>query len=151
MDSDFGTQFDPMLFDEIDQPPPVHILYPRPTMHTFGSGRGGAYYPRNSDSYGSSASSSCSRCYCTCHAFTTSTSKSRKYQNDRYNDKHNDDGGERNVRCRSKQFLGSNFHETFLAVVFIVITWQCLNVSSMKLEQFLRMRSKLKSKTILIT
>uniref|UniRef100_A0A0A1WSN7 Genome polyprotein n=1 Tax=Zeugodacus cucurbitae TaxID=28588 RepID=A0A0A1WSN7_ZEUCU len=25
------ARFDPSLFDEFDQPPPVHILYPRPT------------------------------------------------------------------------------------------------------------------------
>lgn len=30
MDSDFGNRFDPSLFDDIEEPPPVHILYPRP-------------------------------------------------------------------------------------------------------------------------
>lgn len=34
-DSDFGNRFDPTAFDEVDQPPPVHILYPRPTFKTF--------------------------------------------------------------------------------------------------------------------
>lgn len=29
-DSDFGGPFDPDSFDEIEQPPPVHIIYPRP-------------------------------------------------------------------------------------------------------------------------
>lgn len=30
-DNNFGTQFDPNLFDELEEPPPVHILYPRPS------------------------------------------------------------------------------------------------------------------------
>lgn len=29
-DDDFGSQFDPKLFDDMDEPPPVHIMYPRP-------------------------------------------------------------------------------------------------------------------------
>lgn len=29
-DEEFGSQFDPKLFDDMDEPPPVHILYPRP-------------------------------------------------------------------------------------------------------------------------
>lgn len=32
MDSDFGNRFDPSLFDEIEEPPPVHIIYPRPPI-----------------------------------------------------------------------------------------------------------------------
>lgn len=27
---DFGSVFDPSQFDDMDEPPPVHILYPRP-------------------------------------------------------------------------------------------------------------------------
>lgn len=29
------ARFDPSLFDEFDQPPPVHILYPRPTNNPY--------------------------------------------------------------------------------------------------------------------
>lgn len=32
-DTDFGNRFDPNLFDEIEEPPPVHILYPRPAFN----------------------------------------------------------------------------------------------------------------------
>lgn len=27
----FGTEIDPNIFDELEEPPPVHIIYPRPT------------------------------------------------------------------------------------------------------------------------
>lgn len=30
-DFSFGLPFDPNAFDEIDEPPPVHIIYPRPS------------------------------------------------------------------------------------------------------------------------
>lgn len=33
VESDFGGRFDPSLFDEIEEPPPVHILYPRPAYN----------------------------------------------------------------------------------------------------------------------
>lgn len=36
-------RFDPSMFDAFDQPPPVHILYPRPTppgFHNYKSGVG---------------------------------------------------------------------------------------------------------------
>lgn len=26
----FGTELDPNMFDELEEPPPVHIIYPRP-------------------------------------------------------------------------------------------------------------------------
>lgn len=32
-DSDFGSRFDPSLFDEVEEPPPVHIIYPRPAFN----------------------------------------------------------------------------------------------------------------------
>lgn len=32
-DTDFGGRFDPSLFDEIEEPPPVHIIYPRPAFN----------------------------------------------------------------------------------------------------------------------
>jgi hypothetical protein len=30
---DFGMRFDPSHFDEIGEPPPVHILYPHPAIN----------------------------------------------------------------------------------------------------------------------
>jgi hypothetical protein len=30
---EFGFEFDPSHFDEIEEPPPVHILYPRPSYN----------------------------------------------------------------------------------------------------------------------
>lgn len=30
-ENSYGTKFDPRLFDTVDQPPPVHIIYPRPS------------------------------------------------------------------------------------------------------------------------
>ena len=30
---EFDLHFDPSHFDEIEEPPPVHILYPRPTYN----------------------------------------------------------------------------------------------------------------------
>lgn len=31
--NDFDLRFDPARFDEIEEPPPVHILYPRPSYN----------------------------------------------------------------------------------------------------------------------
>lgn len=35
MESDFGRPFDPNDFDELEEPPPVHIIYPRPSSQSF--------------------------------------------------------------------------------------------------------------------
>lgn len=34
LDGEFnsGLPFDPKSFDEVDEPPPVHIIYPRPSL-----------------------------------------------------------------------------------------------------------------------
>lgn len=35
---DFGSVFDPSQFDDMDEPPPVHILYPRPGYKSVAAG-----------------------------------------------------------------------------------------------------------------
>lgn len=33
-DNSYGNKFDPGLFDKLEEPPPVHIIYPRPNPNT---------------------------------------------------------------------------------------------------------------------
>lgn len=35
IENGFGRPFNPNDFDEVEEPPPVHIMYPRPTSHSF--------------------------------------------------------------------------------------------------------------------
>lgn len=37
-ENSFGNKFDPRLFDKVGEPPPVHILYPRPNPNASQSG-----------------------------------------------------------------------------------------------------------------
>lgn len=40
-ENSYGTKFDPRLFDNVEQPPPVHIIYPRPIPNAAPSSLGG--------------------------------------------------------------------------------------------------------------